>query len=469
MTKRIISIAAAAVAFITCPLLYAEKPNSVGGWPGGDPAFAGLHSKAGHPMAVIDEAEYKQYINSFAVSRKGTWLISVTSGAVGYAKVYVKRSEDKGRTWSPERIPVYDPRQDTKLERRNDFDCEVGQLFPVPRPLGAKQVDRIYQFSIVRDTKKGARFGKLIYTISEDDGRTWVGPGGPGTYWNIDSPVYEIVGHNWGWHLMAPPLVTREGRMVLPMNASTDPPRLGDIRCEPVCMTSENIMSEVDPGKVEFSFSPPPPHGVIVPLDEKPGQSHGMEAQVVELSDGRLFSPIRTGNGCIWFTTSADGGKSWTESKPLCRDDGGPPLLNPNCANPITRLSNGTYALLHCNNDGNIFGVHDVFRHNIVRHPIYVSVGIENKPGSEQPIRWSAPRLMTTLEDYKPAHKGGWNDLTYGCLHEEGGKFYHFYNAMWDRIQVGEISSQLFTPPAGDKTKAEQNGGGQQATCPESK
>lgn len=420
----------------------------------GDPAFVGLHSKAGHPMAIIDEKEYKQYINSFAVSQKGTWLLSITSGAVGYAKVYVKRSEDMGKTWSRDRIPVYDPRQDKALDRRTDFDCEMGQLFPVPKPIGEKKVHRIYQFSIVRDTKKGARFGKLIYTISEDDGKTWVGPGGSGTYWDIDSPVYDLVGHQWGWHLMAPPRLTSDGRMVLPMNASTDPPRLGDIRCEPVYMISKNIMTEEDPGKVEFSFSPPPPHGVHVPMKGKPDQTHGMEAQVVELSDGRLFSPMRTGNGCIYFTTSADGGKTWSKAAPLRRDDDGPLLLNPNCANPITKLSNGTYAILHCNNDGNIYGVNDVFKHNVVRHPIYVSVGVENKPGSNQPIRWSAPRLMTTLEDYKPKHRGGWNDLTYGHLHEQDGRFYHFYNAMWDRIQVSEIDPRLLLPPGetpGDK------------------
>lgn len=424
-----------------------------GGWPVGDAAFAGLHSKAGHPMAVIDALEYKQYINSFAVSQAGTWLISVTSGAIGYAKVYVKRSEDKGRTWSSERSLVYDPREDMALDRREDFDCEMGQLFPVPAPIGTDGVQRIYQFSIVRDTKKGARFGKLIYTISEDDGRTWGGPAGPGTYWNIDSPVYELVGHTWGWHLMAPPRVTSDGRMILPMNPSTDPAALGDIRCEPVYMFSKNIISEQDPGKVAFSFSPPPPHGVHVPMDGEPDQSHGMEAQVTELSDGRLFSPIRTGTGCIYFTVSHDGGTTWTEAKPLRRDDGGPMLLNPNCPNPLTKLSNGTFALLHCNNDGNIYGVADVFQHAVVRHPIYVSVGVENDPGREQPIRWSAPRLMTTLEDYVPAHRGGWNDLTYGCLHEEDGRFYHFYNAMWDRIQVSEIDPRLLLPPGKSRSR----------------
>jgi len=447
MKKLTVVLAVLAATFAISPAVSAETVKKVADWPMGDPAFAGLHSKAGHPMAVIDEKEYKQYLNSFAVSQKGTWLISVTSGGVGYAKVYVKRSEDKGKTWSRDRIPIYDPRQDKTLERRKDFDCEMGQLFSVPKPIGGDKGHRIYQFSIVRDIKKGSRFGKLIYTISEDDGRTWVGPSGPGTYWDVDSPIYDLVDHTWGWHLMAPPRITSDGLMILPMNASTDPPSLRAIRCEPVYMTSKNIMTEPDPGKVEFTFNPPPPHGLHVPIEGKPGESHGMEAQVVELSDGRLFSPMRTANGSTYFTTSGDGGKTWTKARPLRRDDDGPLLLNPNCANPLTKLSNGTYALLHCNNDGNVYGVNDVFRHHVVRHPVYVSVGVENEPGSKQPIRWSGPRLMTTLEDYVPAHRGGWKDLTYGYLHEEDGRFYHFYNAMWDRIQVNEIDPLLFLPP----------------------
>ena len=427
----------------------------------------GLHGNAGNPMAVIDQVEMKQYINSFCVTQKGTWIVSVTSGQIGKARVYVRRSEDRGKTWSEDRISVYDPHIDDRFEREI-YDCEMGQLFAVPNPLGPNGVYRIYQFSIVRNIKKGWRFGKLVYTYSEDDGKTWQGPDGANSFYDLDSPVYEIVGHNWGWHLMAPASLMSNGMVYLPMNASTDPEKLGDIRCEPVFARSSNILTEPDPEKISFDFKPSSPHGLFVPLNDKPGQSYGMEAQITELSDHRLFSVMRTGNGCIYFTTSDDFGETWNPAKPLRRDDGGDLILNPNCPNPLAKLSDGRYAVLHCNNDGNVEGAEDVFDAGKVRSPIFVSVGVENDTGKEQPICWSEPRLMTTLEEYEPIFDGSMGrdlasgclheedggfyhfysmgrDLTYGALHEEGGEFYHFYNAMWEQIQVNKVSPKLFS------------------------
>jgi len=402
------------------------------------------HTNAGQPMVVIDAEEMKQYINSFCVTPRGTWIISVTSGKIGEAKVYVRRSEDRGKTWSAKRIPVYDPQLDTRLKHPENYDCEMGQLYAVPQPING--VQRIYQISIVRNVLEGTRFGRLVYTVSEDDGRAWFGAGGPGTVFELDSPVYALPGHNHGWHLMAPPRLMSDGRVYLPMNASTDPKKLADIRCEVVFARSRNILTQKDPAKLNFDFTPPPPHGIRVPLEGKPGQSHGMEAQIVELSDHRLFTVMRTGNGCVYFSTSGDSGDTWSEPKPLRRDDDGDRLLNPNCACPLTKLSGGRYALLHCNNDGKAFGANSVFAASVVRHPIYVSVGVENAPGRVQPIRWSAPRLLTTLDGYQPKFGSKSMDLTYGLLHEEDGHYYHFYNARWESIQVNRIVPALLSP-----------------------
>jgi hypothetical protein len=393
---------------------------------------------AAHPMAVIDDLERKQYINSFCKTQAGTWVVSVTTGQQGKARVYVRRSEDKGQTWSPERIWVFDPHDHP--DYGPDYDCEMGQLYPVPDPIDGKH--RIYQFSIVRNVKQGARFGKIVYTISEDDGRTWLGPDGPQSVYDLETPVYAITGHTWCWHLMAPPRLMPDGRVYLPTNPSTDPNPLQDIRCEPVYPRSRNILTERDPAKITFDFRPPPPHGVFVPLKHAPNESHGMEAQIVPLNDGRLFSSIRTGAGCLYFTTSGDNGETWSEAKPLRRDDDGDLLLNPNCACPLTKLSDGRYVQLHCNNDGNIYGVNDVFNAGVVRTPVYVSVGVDNDPGKEQPIRWSEPRLLTEIgEDYQKRFEGtATTDLTYAYFHEEApGEYYHFYNARWESIQVNRI------------------------------
>ena len=155
---------------------------------------------------------------------------------------------------------------------------------------------------------------------------------------------------------------------------------------------------------------------------------------------------MRTGNGCVYFSTSSDFSDTWNDPKPLRRDDGGDRLLNPNCACPLTKLSKGRYALLHCHNDGNVFGANSVFAASVVRIPIYVSVGVKNTPGKEQPIRWNAPRLLTTLDGYQPKFGSKSMDLTYGLLHEEDGRYYHFYNARWESIQVNRIDPALLKP-----------------------
>lgn len=396
---------------------------------------------AGNPTAVIDSANAVQYINSFTVTGAGTWLLSVTYRALdGIHRVYVARSEDQGRSWTT-RIPAYD----AHAERGEDFNCEMGQLYPV-QGVAAANGERIYQFHIQRRMSNSVRFGRLVYTISEDDGRSWRGPDGPNTVYEVDAPIYDLVGHEWGWHLMAPPLRASWGTMYLPMNCCTDPKLLDDIESEPVFARSENINTASDPAAISFDFFPAPSHGLHVPYIDRPGKSHGMEAQLVELSTGAILAAIRTGNGCVYYATSPDRGTTWTEALPLRQTDDGPALANPNCPNPLTKLQDGRYVLLHCNNDGNAFGAHSVFEHTVVRHPIYASVGAEsgaNEPGS-QPIHWSDPVLITTLDGYEDKHGAPMgNDLSYGLFHEEDGRFYHFYNAKWESIQMNEIPAGL--------------------------
>jgi hypothetical protein len=83
-------------------------------------------------------------------------------------------------------------------------NIEMGQLFPVPQPIDGKR--RIYQFHI-RHTHVDTRFGEIKYTISHDDGRTWEGPNGSGSLYDLSTPTYELSPNSDGWHLMAPGLL----------------------------------------------------------------------------------------------------------------------------------------------------------------------------------------------------------------------------------------------------------------------
>jgi len=402
------------------------------------PAPAAYSTSASRPMAVIDDLSDKQYINSVCVTQTGAWLISVTAGHGENTLSYTRRSTDQGRTWEP-RVVAYDGK-----DAGPGHCCEMGQLFAVPEPLGPAGTHRIYQFHILRDTAAGTRFGRLVFTISEDDGRTWMGPRGPNSAYRLDTPSYELAPNHNGWHLMAPPIALSNGELLLPMNVSTDPPALADIRSELVFAISRNIFTEPDPPRIKFQFFPKPPHGVTAPLRSVPGASLAQEPQVVELSDKRLMCVMRTGNGCMYYTVSHDHGRTWQPTEPLRDRPGGDILPHPNAPCPFTRLSKGRYALLYCNNDGTAFGGKDPFDHMKNRQPIYIAIGHELAPGPGQPLAFTPPRLLCEITDFHPEIR--WRDLTYGFFLEHDGGYYHFYNAVWHFIQVNRVDPALTLP-----------------------
>jgi hypothetical protein len=259
--------------------------------------------------------------------------------------------------------------------------------------------------------------------------------------YELNTPIYELSPQGDGWHLMAPGRTLDTGEWLLPMNISTDPLPLGEIRSELVFAISRNIFEVSDPADVKFEFFPQPPHGVRASLEAIPGTSLAQEPQVVQLSDRRLFCVMRTGNGCLYYTASDDLGRTWREAQPLRYRDGGEKMLHPNAPCPMTKLSGGRYALLFCNNDGSAFGGADPFDHTKNRQPVYVAVGRETGSRDGQPLHFSEPRLLCSLEGFMPeAH---WRDLTYGFFIEDQGEYYHFYNAVWQRVQLNRVDPAL--------------------------
>ena len=385
------------------------------------------------PYAVIDVSpDWGQYINSVTITQTGAWLISVTGNTPKGGVVYTRRSEDGGKTWS-ERSFVMPP---GKLEPGKTI--EMGQLLPVPGQFGGKS--RIYQFH-VQHTHPNTRFGQLRYTVSHDDGRTWQGPSGSGSLYELKTPAYKLSPISDGWHLMAPGVTLSTGEWLLPMNISTDPPPLSEIRSELVFGISKNVFTVEDPADVAFDFFPKPPHGVHVEREATPGESLGQEPQVVELSDGRLFCVCRTGNGCLYYTVSSDHGRTWAKGQPLLYKEGGARMLHPNAACPLSKLPNGTYAQLFCNNDGTFNGGADPYDHLRNRWPVYVSIGREAGSKEGQPLEFGEPKLLCDISGFQP--EAGWRDLTYGCLMQKDGGFYHFYNAVWRFIQVNRVDPAL--------------------------
>ncbi len=394
---------------------------------------------ANSPMAVIDNDSKSQYINSFCVTTKGTWLISVTCSDTGGQPYYVynRQSKDKGKTWS-ERKKTYDP---NIIEGKN-MAIEMGQLCPVAIDMGQQGIlHRIYQFHVIRNFDIGTRFGRMAFQYSDDDGMTFVGPNGPDTVYEVDAPLYSIVTNQYCWHLMAPWVLLSGNRFMLPIAVATDPPSLADIRSETVMMYSDNILSETDPTKIKFEFSPKPPHGITVPVNGRDDLSLSQEAQVVELIGGRLMCVMRTGNGCIYYSVSEDKGLTWSGALPLRYRDGGDVVLHPNAPCPFQKLSDGRYSLLYCNNNGDFGGGTSPYDHTKNRNPIYIAIGRETGSKTGQPLEFSEPKLLCSIENFRPGE--GWRDLTYGYFMEYEGEYYHIYNALWQSVQINKVDPRM--------------------------
>jgi len=149
----------------------------------------------------------------------------------------------------------------------------------------------------------------------------------------------------------------------------------------------------------------------------------------------------RTGNGCIWYTVSDDFGRTWRDAQPLRFRPGGDLVVHPNAPCPFTRLSDGRYVLLFCNNDGTAFEGKSPFDHLRNRQPVYLLVGRETGWKEGQPLTFSDPRLLCSIEGFHPEIK--WRDLTYGFFLENHGEYFHFYNAVCKYIQVNRVAPAL--------------------------
>ncbi len=411
-------------------------------------------TQAANPFALIDDLTDFQYINSVTVTQKGTFLISVTSRAGSLQDhlhssdtvsfhTYTRRSVDRCKSWQG-RVLAYDG-----SDQGPKWSSEMGQLLPVPAPLGPERLMRIYQFHIRRNVEESVRFGSIVFTYSEDDGRSWHGPKGPGTVYEVPTPSGYAISEMavpWGWHLMAPGCILSTGEWILPINVSTDPAPLGEIQSEVIFLVSKNILTEPDPTKIKFEFFPKPPRGIQSPIENEPNRSLAQEPQLVELSDGCLLCVFRTGNGRIEYTVSRDHGRTWSDGKILRYwPENGPIVMNPNCACPFTKLTDGRYALLHCNNDGTMRGSKDPYDSRKNRNPIYISIGREISHSSGQPMMFTAPKLLCSIEGYHPENPR--RDLTYGAFLESAGEYFHFYNALWNFIQVNKIDPLLLEFP----------------------
>jgi len=311
-----------------------------------------------------------------------TQNVNAPTGAPGNRVVFA-RSADEGRTWSP---PVH-----VAGPRGPDDPAHMASWgFPLVSRRG-----RIYILCTRNQGTQGwikMHTGIMEGTYSDDLGATWSPPQAvPVPRSPYDDPSGEIPGE---WIVWQVPMRDLQGRWFVGYTrwVHVSAARLKKVenwtQIESVCefMRFENVDDHPDPKDLQVTFSAWGDQALRVPHFRYPLLSVAQEPSLVRLPDDRLFCAMRTNSGYIWYSLSADDGRTWCNPRPLLRRDHGLPILQPVGCCPIYRLSDGRYALFHHNNRGDIDRTPEATHGP--RRPCFVALG-EFRPGADQPIWFS--------------------------------------------------------------------------------
>ena len=315
------------------------------------------------------------------------WTQSSYEGA-GDHRIVFSRSEDEGKTWVPP-LRIAGP---SKPKESN----QASWGFPMISKFG-----RIYvvwnQYRGIADYHHQIT-GTMDACYSDDMGKTWSTPQTiPMKRSPYDHPEEKYPSN---WIVWQKPIHDLEGKWFTGFTRWVSPA----VRTEPVnkswtsqeavveFMRFENIDDNPEPKDIVITNSAFGDKALRVPHYDKPSLSIAQEPSLVRLPDKRLFCTMRTMSGYIWYSVSADEGRTWCAPRPLLRHDFGLPIEEPLCCCPIYEYDEGRYVLLHHNNDGHFEGSKREDT-NKNRRPAFIALG-EYRPNAEQPIWFSESKKL---------------------------------------------------------------------------
>ena len=240
--------------------------------------------------------------------------------------------------------------------------------------------------------------GWYCFKYSDDNGRTW-----SAKRYRIPIRITECDrGNQWGgqvqifWGIDKPTVsngsvyfaFTKLGRYMLEMG-------------EGWIISSDNILTEPDPDKINFKLLPEGDKGIRNPAFGSVQE----EFNLVPLAGNTLFCVNRTTRGVAAQSISHDGGKSWSEPVPMTYTPGGRDVKTPRACPKLFKTSEGKYLFWYHNHGGHSFRS---------RNPVFLSGGIL---GADGLIHWSEPELV--LYDPDPAVR-----ISYPDLIEVNGEFW---------------------------------------------
>ena len=268
-----------------------------------------IAAPVGQPIYVKGEGGYDTYrIPALAVTREGTVLALCegrknSASDTGDIDLLVKRSEDNGRTWSPQRV-IWDDAGNTCGNPCAVVDRETGVIWLL---MTWNRGDD-HEADIIALSSKDTR--RVFVTCSQDDGKTWSQPR------EITADVKRA---DWTWYATGPGSGIQlehgphKGRLVIP--------------CDHIEAGTKGYYSHII-----YSDD----HGETWQLGGSTPEHQVNECEVVELTEGRLLLNMRNYDPSKknrQVAVSDDGGLTWRDQ----RFD--PALIEPICQAAIERLS----------------------------------------------------------------------------------------------------------------------------------
>jgi len=354
----------------------------------------------------------------------GTWLstatLSSTEGAADQ-RVAVFRSTDRGQSWSE---PIVLDQQTAGNGHRASWAVP----FVVPDN-GSPAAGRTYVFYNKNTGSDNGYLreditGEMRYKWSDDNGQTWHGgdtalPVDMGQFHTNDSPDPSWIGV---WK----PTITQQNNVLFPFaryrNIGAGGGNNGNgWETETTFQRFDNILTEGDPTQLQTTTLPSSGPGLRV--GQPGGGVFSKEPAMVELSDGRLFTTLRTKTDALYWSVSENQGQSWSDPRPLRYQDGGEIVQHPNAPAPMTKLEDGSIVLMYYNQpQSSTFGPRD---------PAYITIGQEDLDGG-QPVEFGDPKKFMDINGEKPDPAQGTptsyaQAAAYSSFLESQNELYLFY------------------------------------------
>jgi len=325
-------------------------------------------------------------------SLMAVWTQSTHEGQPDQHIVFA-RSKDEGTTWTAPKIIAGPARAGQGLM--------ASWAFPMVSRKGRIYV--IYSQNVGKYDTFPHTTGLMNWIYSDDGGQTWSAPetiAMPRSNRDNPDPTFPA-----NWICWQKPLrLARDGRYLAGFTrwtskAVTKNPTGSwishDARVE--FMRFDNLDDHPAVSQLRISWFAANDRALAVPFPGHPGVSACQEPSLVKLPDGRLFCVMRTAAGSPFWSTSSDGGETWTTPQRLLRRDGSPALLHPLSPCPLydvggNTAGSGRYVLFIHNHDGHYqgFGPTDTSMH---RRPICLVTG-RYAPNAQQPVWFDEPAFF---------------------------------------------------------------------------